>query len=52
MGGMDRGVAFVPAVPGLAPGVFMGEGQDARSERAARWHGQPRPTHEVAHENP
>ena len=26
-GGVDSGVAFGPAVPGLAPGAFMGKGQ-------------------------
>ena len=26
----------------------VSEGQDARSERPARWHGQPRPTQDVA----
>jgi len=75
--GMDSGLAFVPAVPGLAPRGFYGSGegvaraispasqaserqdaeaslrgvsagQDARSERPARWHGQPRPTEDVA----
>jgi hypothetical protein len=26
LGGMDNGVAFAAAVPGLAPGAFMGQG--------------------------
>ena len=29
-GGVDSGVAFVPAVPGLAPGACMGQGEGLR----------------------
>ena len=43
LSGVAGGVAFSPAVPGLAPRACMGQGEDARSERPARWHGQPRP---------
>ena len=36
MGGVDGGVAFVPAVPGLAPGAFMGQGLPVLSSRPGK----------------
>jgi hypothetical protein len=38
----------------MAKGGFhrASEGQDARSERPARWYGQPRPTQRVASRSP